>query len=100
MVHTVEEEGGELLCGAGTPEVPNPQVVFSPTCGEEFGGNEEWWYTTAGFVLFLGYPIWFELRHQGRTPGSAMARRGKRKTHSRPTTWTVLSQPSAIGSSP
>lgn len=25
--------------------------------------------TTATFVLFVGYPIWFELRHQGRTPG-------------------------------
>lgn len=25
--------------------------------------------TTASFVLFVGYPIWFELRHQGRTPG-------------------------------
>jgi uncharacterized RDD family membrane protein YckC len=25
--------------------------------------------TTIGFLLFTGYPIWFELRHQGRTPG-------------------------------
>ena len=25
--------------------------------------------TTATFVLFVGYPIYFEIRHQGRTPG-------------------------------
>jgi uncharacterized RDD family membrane protein YckC len=30
--------------------------------------------TTIGFVLFTGYPIWFELRHQGRTPGKRVFR--------------------------
>ncbi|HWM90857.1 MAG TPA: RDD family protein [Thermoanaerobaculia bacterium] len=30
--------------------------------------------TTAGFVLFVGYPIWFELRHQGRTFGKRFFR--------------------------
>jgi uncharacterized RDD family membrane protein YckC len=30
--------------------------------------------TTIGFVLFTGYPIWFELRHQGRTPGKRIFR--------------------------
>jgi uncharacterized RDD family membrane protein YckC len=30
--------------------------------------------TTIGFILFTGYPIWFELRHQGRTPGKRVFR--------------------------
>lgn len=37
-------------------------AVFSPGVAEAF-------MTTAGFVLFVGYPIFFEVRHQGRTPG-------------------------------
>lgn len=38
------------------------RAVFSPGVAEAAN-------TTAGFLLFTGYPIWFELRHQGRTPG-------------------------------
>jgi len=38
------------------------RAVFSQGVAEAF-------VTTASFVLFVGYPIWFELRHQGRTPG-------------------------------
>lgn len=30
--------------------------------------------TTIVFILFTGYPIWFELRHQGRTPGKRIFR--------------------------
>lgn len=30
--------------------------------------------TTAGFLLFTGYPVYFELRHQGRTPGKRFFR--------------------------
>lgn len=37
-------------------------ALFSP-------GVAEAAVTTANFVLFVGYPIWFEVRHQGRTPG-------------------------------
>ena len=37
-------------------------AAFSPGVAEAI-------VTTAGFVLFVGYPIFFELRHQGRTPG-------------------------------
>ncbi|MES1245504.1 MAG: RDD family protein [Acidobacteriota bacterium] len=29
---------------------------------------------TIGFLLFTGYPIWFELRNQGRTPGKRVFR--------------------------
>jgi len=38
------------------------RAIFSQGVAEAF-------VTTASFVLFLGYPIWFELRHHGRTPG-------------------------------
>ena len=47
--------GQFVLCGTGLPEVPNPQVSTGPSCGEEFGVNEEWWYTTAGFVQVKEY---------------------------------------------
>ena len=43
------------------------QSVFSPGVAEAAN-------TTLGFVLFTGYPIWFEVRHQGRTPGKRMFR--------------------------
>jgi uncharacterized RDD family membrane protein YckC len=33
------------------------------------GGVAQAASTTVGFLLFTGYPIFFELRHQGRTPG-------------------------------
>lgn len=41
------------------------QIPFSP-------GVAEAAQNTAAFVLFLGYPIWFETRHQGRTIGKRL----------------------------
>ncbi len=38
------------------------------------GGVAQAASTTVGFILFTGYPIWFELRHQGRTPGKRFFR--------------------------
>lgn len=38
------------------------QLIFSPGVAEAAA-------TTVGFILFLGYPIYFETRHQGRTIG-------------------------------
>jgi uncharacterized RDD family membrane protein YckC len=43
------------------------QRVLSPGVAEAFS-------TTIAFILFTGYPIWFELRHQGRTPGKRFFR--------------------------
>ena len=33
------------------------------------GGLAQALQTTIGFVIYTGYPIWFEVRHQGRTLG-------------------------------
>lgn len=38
------------------------------------GGLAQAAYTTCAFVISVGYPIYFEVRHQGRTPGKRMAR--------------------------
>lgn len=48
----------------GTLSILNAAVrgIFSPGVAEAFAA-------TATFVMFVGYPIFFELRHQGRTPG-------------------------------
>ncbi|HWH08950.1 MAG TPA: hypothetical protein VNX21_07100 [Candidatus Thermoplasmatota archaeon] len=47
--------GQFVLCGTGLPDTPDVQVVTHPSCGDEFGTNEEWWYTTAGFVQIKEY---------------------------------------------
>jgi len=48
----------------GTLSILNAAVrgILSPGMAEAFAA-------TAAFVGFVGYPIYFELRHQGRTPG-------------------------------
>lgn len=41
------------------------ELVFSPGVAEAVT-------TTVAFILFLAYPIYFETRHQGRTPGKRL----------------------------
>lgn len=43
-------------------------MVFLP------GGLAMALQTTLGFVIYTGYPIWFEVRHQGRTLGKRMTK--------------------------
>ena len=47
--------GQFVLCGGGIPDLPDSQVFIAPSCGDDFGVNEEWWYTTAGFVQVKEY---------------------------------------------